>query len=129
MKKLFPMMIAVSFLLAACAGYEGHPVETVQSRDQRMSCKALDDEIAYNHLRMEELVPHTDKFGANATMVVLGDLIVPLFFLDVRNGEKTEFDGYMHRNDHLKAIRADRECPKDPLTVRDKSIGYSFSDQ
>jgi hypothetical protein len=129
MKKLIALFAMSCFLLSACAGYEGHPVATIQPEDVRMSCHDLDNEIAYNHARMDDLAPHTDKSGANTTMIVLGGLLVPLIFLDLKDGEKKEYMGYMQRNDHLKALRADRNCRPDPMTVRDKKMGFAFSDK
>jgi hypothetical protein len=130
MKKLFPMITALCFALTACAGYVGHPVATSQGGDDALSCHALDDEIAYNHMRMDDLAPHTDKSGANTTMGVLGvALIVPLVFIDTKDGEKTEYDAYEKRNEHLKVIRADDNCPPDPATVHSNRLGYSFSDK
>ena len=87
------LLIVGILLLPACAGRQANPIPAYLPGDENRSCKALQAEIAHLDADMTRLFPETDKFLWNATMVATGIyLIVPLFFMDLKDAEKVEWD-------------------------------------
>jgi hypothetical protein len=120
-KKVILAAFAVCIGLTSCAGYTGNPIMVSQMGDERRSCKALEIEIQNTQQQMQRLAPDTDKSARNVALGITGlFLIVPWFFMDFKDGEKTEYDAYRERYEHLTAIAADRDCDVNPAKAKAK---------
>jgi hypothetical protein len=64
----------------------------------------LDTEIA-------TLLPKSDKGGYNTIMLVTGlFVIIPLFFMDFKNGERVELQACRQRRNSLELMSAQKSC-------------------
>ena len=64
----------------------------------------LDTEIA-------TLLPKSNKGGYNTIMLVTGlFVIIPLFFMDFKNGERVELQACRQRRNALELMAAQRGC-------------------
>jgi hypothetical protein len=112
MKKIVSILCVLSVLtVTSCGGRQGNPVMPMQYGDDRKSCKALESEIAFIESEIQRLFPKTDKTAQNVALGVTGYfLIVPLFFMDFKNGELKEYEAYRQRYNHLSIIAIDKNC-------------------
>ena len=117
MKKLINFLIISSILtLTACGGREGHPVMVSQYGDRQMSCAELEDEMSITEGEMQRLLPKSNKSGKNAVLGVTGFfLLVPLFFMDFKNGEKEEYEAYRQRYNRLSVLASGKKCGIKPI--------------
>ena len=105
-------------LLAACGGSAPNPVVRYQPGDEDRSCTGLKSEIAENEAEIARLVPYEDATGKNVALGVTGFfLIVPLFFMDFKEGEAIEVDALRRRNQWLREVAGDKDCSLPPPTV------------
>lgn len=60
---------------------------------------------------MTKLLPKRSKTGQNAALGVAGAFfIVPLFFMDFKNAEATEYEAYRQRYNNLATIAESKKC-------------------
>lgn len=112
-------IVIISLLsLAACGGRQANPVMISQYGDENKSCKALEFEMTSIQGEMQRLLPESDKTGKNVALGVTGFfLLVPLFFMDFKNGEQQEYEAYRQRYNHLAAIAMDKKCGVKPVNM------------
>lgn len=108
MKKILCMVLSFAVFLGGCMGREANPVPLNKPGDEQRSCQSLKDEVVHLQKDMLEILPKTDKFKSNAVLATTGVLlIVPFFFMDLKDAEKIEFEAMRQRNnrllEHLKA--------------------------
>ena len=105
MKKLICLLLACSVFLAGCAGREANLVQVRQLGDEQKTCDDLRSELYYIENEISRLLPKSDKTGRNIALGATGILfIVPLFFMDLKQGEKKEIEAYRQRYNHLLMI-------------------------
>jgi len=117
MRKLVCLLLACSVLFAGCAGREANLVQVRQLGDEQKTCDALRTELYYIENEISRLLPKSDKTGRNIACGATGIIfIVPLFFMDLKQGEKKEIEAYRQRYNHLLMITQQKDC-KLPNTV------------
>ena len=105
-------------LLGGCGGKAPNPVVSYQPGDERRSCEGLKSEIATNEAEIATLVPYEDATGKNIALGVTGIfLIVPLFFMDFKEGEAIEVQALRRRNQWLREVAANKDCELPTPTV------------
>ncbi len=79
--------------------------------DENRSCVAYKAEIAQLQVDMARILPKTDKGLTNALWAVGGVLvIVPFFFMDLKDAEKIEFEAMRNRHNRLLVYAAEKGC-------------------
>ena len=111
MKKPMCLFLACSVFFAGCAGREANPIPAYLPGDNERSCEVLVAEIAQLQADMQRLLPKTNKGVTNTLWATAGVfLIVPFFFMDLKDAEKIEFDAMRTRHNRLLLICADKGC-------------------
>ena len=111
MKKSICLLLACSVFFAGCAGREANPIPVYLPGDNERSCNVLVAEIAQLQADMQRLLPKTNKGVSNTLWATAGVfLIVPFFFMDLKDAEKIEFDALRARHNRLLLICADKGC-------------------
>ncbi len=117
MKELLCLLLAYSMFFAGCAGYEANLVQVRQLGDEQKNCEQLRTEMYYIENEISRLLPKSGKTGRNIALGATGILfIIPLFFMDLKQGEKKEVEAYRQRYNHLLMITQQKDC-KLPITV------------
>jgi len=108
------LVLIVSILNAGfvgCAGRDANPIPVYLPGDESRSCAGYQAETARLNADMVRLNPKTNKFGYNAVMATLGFLlIVPFFFMDMKEAEKIEWDAMRQRYNRLMVYAAESGC-------------------
>ena len=105
------LLLTCTILLAGCAGREANPIPAYLPGDNTRSCEVLTAEIAQLQSDMQRILPKTNKGVSNTLWATAGVfLIVPFFFMDLKDAEKIEFDAMRTRHNRLLLICADRGC-------------------
>jgi len=111
MKAVLNVLLCILILFAGCAGREANPVLSYIPGDENRSCKALTMEMAQIQAEMDKLRPKTNKFITNAAWATAGVLlIVPFFFMDLKEAEKIEYDAYARRYNRLLVLAMEKDC-------------------
>ncbi len=111
MKNPTCLVLAFAVFFAGCAGREANPIPAYLPGDNERSCGVLVAEIAQLQADMQRLLPKTNKGVTNALWATAGVfLIVPFFFIDIKDAEKIEFDAMRVRHNRLLLICADKGC-------------------
>ena len=111
MKKIICLLLSLSILLAGCAGTEPNLVHVRQLGDDQKTCEQLRTEMYFTENEISRLLPKSDKTGKNIALGATGILfIVPLFFMDLKQGEKKEIEAYRQRYNHLLMITQQKDC-------------------
>ncbi len=117
MKKAMCLVLALSIFFAGCAGREANLVQVRQLGDEQKTCEQLRAEMYFIENEISRLLPKSDKTGKNIALGATGILfIVPLFFMDLKQGEKKEIEAYRQRYNHLLMVSQQKDC-KLPATV------------
>lgn len=111
MRKVISLVLACSVFLSGCAGREANPMAAYLPGDENRSCVAYKAEIAQLQVDMARILPKTDKGLTNALWAVGGVLvIVPFFFMDLKDAEKIEFEAMRNRHNRLLVYAAEKGC-------------------
>jgi hypothetical protein len=111
LKKSLCLLLANTVLLAGCAGRQANPIPAYLPGDENRSCPALQAEIAQLQADMQRIMPDTNKFGYNAVCATAGFfLIVPFFFMDMKDAEKIEWEAMRTRHNRLLVYAAEKGC-------------------
>ena len=111
MKKVISLTLVVSIFLAGCAGREANLVQVHQIGDKQKTCDELWTELYYIENEISRLLPKSDKTGRNIALGATGIIfILPLFFMDLKQGEKKEIEAYRQRYNHLLMITQQKDC-------------------
>lgn len=112
MKKLVCVLLICSILLASCAGQEANPVAIYIPGDENKSCNALRAEIANIDKQITRKQAQKKKQEGENIVWFLGGflLIVPWFFMDLKDAEKVEIAALQQRKDALLVIAAEKNC-------------------
>lgn len=110
MKPFVPVLL-VSLVLAGCGGRAANPTMAYQPGDNQLSCEAIEQELTFVQAEIQEILPKTDKTGKNVALGVAGwFLIVPWFFMDFKNADKVEYEGYRQRYQRLASLSSSKNC-------------------
>jgi len=112
MKRTVCVLLIVSITCMSCAGNDPRPVLVYQQGDENKSCSALRAEI--NNIDKQITLKQSQQKkqeGENILWFITGWLvIIPFFFMDLKENEKAEIDALELRRDALLVIAADKEC-------------------
>lgn len=106
-------MIAAATMLAACAGREPNPVDTVQMGDKTLDCETIQAEITSNNRRIRELAEEEgEKVAQNIVAGTVGAVLFfpALFLMDFQDAAGKEGAALSDRNSYLASLYSDRGC-------------------
>jgi hypothetical protein len=127
MRKTICVILCPMIFFAGCAGREANPIPAYLPGDENRSCSTLKAEMAQIQADMAKLLPQTNKFATNTLWAIGGVfLIVPFFFMDLKDAEKIEYDALKTRYNRLLIIASDKNC--DLSGVSEKAL-LSFDEQ
>ena len=110
-KKLTTLICCTSLILTGCAGRAANPVMSSQPGDYSKSCSHLISELSEIEGEINKRLPKESRTGQNVALGVAGAfLIVPWFFMNFSDAEKTEIEAYRARYNHLTRIYNDKHC-------------------
>jgi hypothetical protein len=111
MKEMLSIVLVFSIFFAGCAGREGNPIAAYQPNDEKRDCASLEAEMAQLDTQIATLLPKSNKAPWNTLMIVTGIfVIVPFFFMDLKNGEQVELQACRQRRNALALIAAQNGC-------------------
>ena len=112
MKKLMCVLLCVGMLLAGCGGRQANPVQVYVPGDERRACDSLQTEMA--QIEQEIATKKRKQNNTTATNVVLGItgffVLVPWFFMDLKDAEGTEIEALQQRNKRLSSLAVEKGC-------------------
>ena len=118
MKKFVCVLTACCVFIMGCAGREANPIPAYLPGDNERSCEALKAEVTQLQADMQGLLPKTDKGVSNTLWATAGVfLIVPFFFMDLKDAEKIEFEAMRQRHNRLLILAADKNCSMTGVTA------------
>ncbi len=112
LKPVLALIVGVLFIAQGCAGRSAHPVTVVQSGDTKKTCKALRKETQQILRRIHKMVPYIKKKDKKKVLkMVTGALIIiPWFFVDMKDAEKVEANALRERYNYLSTLVGERNC-------------------
>ena len=111
MRKLLCTLLAILIPMVGCAGHDADLIQIQQFGDEQKTCKVLQTELHFINNEISRLLPKSDKTGKNIGLGIAGAfLIIPWFFMDLKEGEKKEIEAYRQRYNHLLMITQQRDC-------------------
>ena len=112
MKRLVCALLIVTVTFVGCAGTDPNPIATYIPGDNYKSCAALKAEIANIDKQITRKQAQKQRQeGENIFWFCTGWLlIVPWFFMDLKDNEKAEINALEQRKDALLVIAADKNC-------------------
>jgi hypothetical protein len=105
--------VALSALLAGCAGRPAAPVVANQPGDPDKSCNDLMKEIDYNQYLEARTVRESEHVKAGNADYIGGDsLFMPFFasYYDKGKAQETELKALQVRNANLTKLVVDKDC-------------------
>ena len=124
MKDATCLFLAICVILSGCAGRSANPVKLHQFDDPSKTCDQLSAEMLYIEDEMEVLIPDSDKTGRNIACGATGIIfIVPLFFMDVKQGEKKELQAYQKRYNYLFRLYTEKGCVANENNTQEFGLG------
>lgn len=117
-------VLAFGLIVSGCGGRDARPVDVFRPGDESLSCKTIDNEIAYNNRQIKATVSELESSkGQNVAVGVVGAILFwpALFALDVSDAEKVEIQALEERNRHLYTMASERECnlTEDPISSQE----------
>jgi len=105
-------LMILSIFLIGCGGRTAHPITSHQAGDENKTCDVLRDEIDYLKVQHEDKKKeHQVKEAVDIALLIGGILIlVPFFFMDLKNAEKVEYEAINHRIEHLRSLAREMNC-------------------
>lgn len=105
------LAIVIICLITACAGRNPRPVDAMKVTDKEMTCEQIQNELLLANNEISRLSVDADKTAKNVALGVAGwFLIIPWFFMDLKNAEKTEMEAYRQRLNNLNLLYMNKKC-------------------
>jgi hypothetical protein len=119
MKQMICIVLCFVVFFAGCAGRTANPVPIYIPGDENRNCESLKTEVVQLQKDMAAMLPKTDKFGTNALWATAGVfLIVPFFFMDMKDAEKIEFEAMRQRHNRLLDLLQTKNCDVNDITAK-----------
>ena len=110
-RKALVVSLVICVFWLGCAGRTGNPIQVRQFGDEQKSCKQLLAEMSFIESEFARLMPGSSKTGQNIACTATGIFfIVPLFFIDIKQGAKKEISAYQQRYNYLLMLAKQKEC-------------------
>lgn len=110
MNKLIASILIVT-VLSACAGRAPKPVDAMKVTDKELTCEQIQNELLLSNNEVSRLSVDADKTAKNVALGVAGwFLIIPWFFMDLKNAEKTEMEAHRQRINTLNLMYMNKKC-------------------
>lgn len=110
-KKLLITCLIMNIFWLGCGGRDAHPMSPYMPGDLDRSCEGLRLEIAQLDADILAKIPKSKKAGKNVGLGILGFfLIIPWFFMDPKNADKTELEAMQARRSRLVLIAGEKKC-------------------
>ncbi len=112
LKPIIALIVVVLFIAQGCAGRSAHPVTVAQPGDTKKSCKALRKETQQILRKIHKMVPYIKKKDKKKVLkMVTGALIIiPWFFVDMKDAEKVEANALRERYNYLADLADGLNC-------------------
>ena len=112
LKPIISAIVVVLFVAQGCAGRSARPITVAQSGDAKKSCQALRKETKQILRRIHKMVPYIKKKDKMKVLkMVTGALIViPWFFVDMKDAEKVEANALRKRYNYLADLADGLNC-------------------
>ncbi len=112
MKRTMCVGLCATILIAGCAGRTASPVPRTMPGDEGRDCVWLSNEIQQCQQEQEKKREiRGNKTAANIVMAIGGIfLIVPWFFMDLKNAEGTEIEALHQRQLWLESLSVEKGC-------------------
>ena len=112
LKPIISAIVVVLFVAQGCAGRSARPITVAQSGDAKKSCQALRKETKQILRRIHKMVPYIKKKDKKKVLkMVTGALIViPWFFVDMKDAEKVEANALRKRYNYLADLADEHNC-------------------
>ena len=112
LKSIIASIVVVLFVAQGCAGRSARPITVAQSGDAKKSCQALRKETKQILRRIHKMVPYIKKKDKKTVlkMVTGAFLVVPWFFVDMKDAEKVEANALRERYNYLSTLVGERNC-------------------
>jgi hypothetical protein len=111
MRKVLCGVMCFAVFYGGCAGRQANPVPAYLPGDENRSCQGLQAEMAQLQSDMQRILPDTNKFATNTLWAAAGFvLIVPFFFMDLKDAEKIEWEAMRVRYNRLLIYAAEKGC-------------------
>ena len=112
LKPIIALIVVVLFVAQGCAGRSAHPVTVAQSGDTKKSCKVLRKETQQILKKIHKMVPYIKKKDKKKVLkMVTGALIIiPWFFVDMKDAEKVEANALRERYNYLADLADGLNC-------------------
>jgi hypothetical protein len=112
MKKVICVALCLTIFLGGCAGRAPNPIQTRVPGDENLSCDSLEAQMAQIQKDITEKEhERSSKTTGNVVLGVLGFfLIVPLFFMDLKDAEGTEIQALKQRYQWLGTLATEKGC-------------------
>lgn len=103
--------IIIICLITSCAGRNPRPVDAMKVTDKEMTCEQIQNELLLANNEISRLSVDADKTAKNVALGVAGwFLLIPWFFMDLKNAEKTEMEAYRQRANNLNLLYMNKKC-------------------
>ncbi len=110
MNKLIASILIVT-VLTACAGRTPMPVDAMKVTDKELTCEQIQNELLLSNNEISRLSVDADKTAKNVALGIAGwFLIIPWFFMDLKNAEKHEMEGHRQRVNTLNLLYMNKKC-------------------
>ena len=112
MKRIVCVLLIFSITICSCAGTDPNPIAVYMPGDENKSCSSLRAEIANIDKQVIRKQAQKSKQEVDNILWFCAGwfLIVPWFFMDLKENEKPEINALQQRKDALLVIAADKDC-------------------
>jgi len=103
--------IVIVCLITACAGRTPRPVDAMRITDKELACEQIQNELLLSNNEINRLSVDADKTAKNVALGIAGwFLIIPWFFMDLKNAEKHEMESHRQRVNALNLLYMNKKC-------------------
>jgi len=106
MKDFVCVLLVISVFCLGCAGTVPNPIRVYSPGDEKKGVSVLKAEIADIDRTLVRKRSEKSKQERDNLLLFVGGLfvIVPFFFMDLKNNEKVEIDALLQRQDALSLL-------------------------